>query len=101
MNRNRSTWCRSCAIAALLILWRPPIMAPSLLMALGQQQPTVASALYQQENAPSERRVEDLLSRMTEQEKALQLDLYIGATALVDQHSDKTHASSAAKFLPG
>ena len=59
-----------------------------------------ARALYEQENAPIEQRVNDLLSRMTLEEKVRQLDLYSGATALVDQHTDDTHAAQTAHFLP-
>jgi len=59
-----------------------------------------ASALYKQAGVPVERRVEDLLSRMTLEEKVRQLDLYSGATALVDVHADDTHAAATAHFLP-
>ncbi len=59
-----------------------------------------AHALYEQENAPIEQRVDDLLSRMTLEEKVRQLDLYSGATALVDKHTDDTHAAETAHFLP-
>ena len=59
-----------------------------------------ASALYKQAGVPVERRVEDLLSRMTLEEKVRQLDLYSGATALVDVHTDDTHAAATAHFLP-
>ncbi|MGB0052865.1 MAG: glycoside hydrolase family 3 N-terminal domain-containing protein, partial [Terracidiphilus sp.] len=44
--------------------------------------------------------MEDLLSRMTLEEKVRQLDLYSGATALVDKHTDGTHANADAIFLP-
>jgi beta-glucosidase len=37
---------------------------------------------------------------MTLEEKVRQLDLYSGATALVDKHTDSTHAAPAAVFLP-
>jgi beta-glucosidase len=36
---------------------------------------------------------------MTLEEKARQLDLYSGATALVDKHTDSTHAAPDAVFL--
>jgi beta-glucosidase len=61
---------------------------------------TDSSALYKQAGAPVEQRVEDLLSRMTLEEKVRQLDLYSGATALVDVHTDETHAAATAHFLP-
>jgi beta-glucosidase len=37
---------------------------------------------------------------MTLEEKVRQLDLYSGATALMDQHTDSTHAAAQAVFLP-
>jgi len=61
---------------------------------------TRSIALYKEANAPIERRIEDLLSRMTLEEKVRQLDLYSGATALVDTHTDETHADPQANFLP-
>jgi beta-glucosidase len=63
--------------------------------------PTESNALYKQPNAPIDRRVEDLISRMTQEEKVRQLDLYSGAMTLVDAHTDGTHAAAAAHFLPG
>jgi beta-glucosidase len=64
------------------------------------QQPPDAAAPYKQSGVPIERRVDDLLHRMTLEEKVRQLDLYSGATALVDKHTDDTHAASDAVFLP-
>jgi beta-glucosidase len=66
----------------------------------GAVRPTDSNALYKQPSAPIGRRVDDLLSRMTLDEKVRQLDLYSGATALVDLHTDGTHAASQAHFLP-
>ncbi len=60
-----------------------------------------AATPYKQSEVPVERRVDDLLHRMTLEEKVRQLDLYSGATALVDKHTDDTHAASGAVFLPG
>lgn len=57
-------------------------------------------ALYRQKDLAIEKRIADLLSRMTVEEKVRQLDLYSGATALVDQHTDSTHAATQAVFLP-
>ena len=56
--------------------------------------------LYQQSSAPIERRLDDLLGRMTLEEKARQLDLYSGAKDLVSAHSDDTHATADAVFVP-
>ncbi|MGA9424957.1 MAG: glycoside hydrolase family 3 N-terminal domain-containing protein, partial [Terracidiphilus sp.] len=55
---------------------------------------------YKQASAPVEQRVRDLLQRMTPEEKVRQLDLYSGATELVNKHSDETHASPDATFQP-
>lgn len=59
-----------------------------------------ADAIYKQKGAPIEQRINDLLSRMTLEEKVRQLDLYAGAKALVDKHSDNTHAAPDAVFDP-
>lgn len=56
--------------------------------------------VYKDAGAPVERRLSDLLSRMTLTEKARQLDMYAGATALVDKRLDDTHASPDAVFDP-
>lgn len=58
-------------------------------------------APYQQARLPIEERIENLLGLMTLEEKVRQLDLYSGATALMDKHLDETHAAHDAKFLPG
>jgi len=65
-----------------------------------QTQSREPRALYRQSELPIEQRLTDLLSRMTVEEKVRQLDLYAGATALVDQHTDSTHAAAQAVFLP-
>jgi beta-glucosidase len=57
-------------------------------------------ALYQRSDLGIEERVKDLLGRMTVEEKVRQLDLYSGATALVNKHLDETHAAHDARFLP-
>jgi beta-glucosidase len=59
-----------------------------------------AKAQYQRIDVPIEARVQDLLGRMTLEEKARQLDLYSGAMTLVDKHLDETHAAHDAVFLP-
>ncbi len=47
-----------------------------------------------------EERVEDLLDRMTIQEKVRQLDMYSSAREIMSAHSDDTHAAIDAEFLP-
>jgi len=59
-----------------------------------------SAALYQQANAPTESRVDDLLGRMTLEEKVRQLDMYHGATELMSAQSDGTHATLDAVLLP-
>jgi beta-glucosidase len=69
----------------------------------GQQAVQVVSpnALYKQRDAPIERRIDDLLGRMTLEEKARQLDLYAGAGTLEDRHTGNDHVALDAAFLPG
>jgi beta-glucosidase len=59
-----------------------------------------SSATYKRSDMSIDQRTNDLLRRMTLEEKARQLDLYSGATLLVDKHSDDTHATPDAVFLP-
>jgi beta-glucosidase len=68
--------------------------------AQGSQSGPSADAPYKQQSIAIEQRVTDLLSRMTLEEKARQLDLYSGATSFMDRHSDDTHAPADAAFLP-
>jgi beta-glucosidase len=56
--------------------------------------------LYKQSAAPLEARIEDLMRRMTLEEKARQLDMYSSAREIVDKHTDDTHAALDAVFLP-
>ena len=65
--------------------------------ALAQEQ---GSVLYRQADAPIEQRLDDLLSRMTLEEKVRQLDMYSGATGIMSAHSDSTHAARDAAFVP-
>ena len=57
---------------------------------------------YRQADLPVEQRVSDLLSRMTVEEKARQLDMYSGSDDFLtaDQKVDKTHAKADAVFDP-
>jgi len=59
-----------------------------------------AQPLYKQSTAPIEQRVEDLLRRMTLEEKVRQLDLYAAAGTLEDKHTGKEHVALDAGFLP-
>jgi beta-glucosidase len=61
----------------------------------GRNQP-----LYRSSHALIDQRVNDLLSRMTLDEKVRQLDLYSGAAGLLDKQKDSTHASADAVFVP-
>ncbi|HTU33298.1 MAG TPA: glycoside hydrolase family 3 N-terminal domain-containing protein [Candidatus Acidoferrum sp.] len=56
--------------------------------------------VYRQGSAPIERRIDDLMRRMTIEEKVRQLDMYSGADALMSEHSDSTHATPDAVFQP-
>ena len=56
--------------------------------------------VYRDATQPIEKRLDDLLSRMSLAEKVRQLDMYSSATAVMDKHSDETHATSDAVFLP-
>jgi beta-glucosidase len=76
------------------------VLSLSVVSGRAQQAPTAAGALYRQANAPVEARIDDLLGRMTLEEKVRQLDLYSGAKALVDKQRDPTHAAVDAVFLP-
>jgi beta-glucosidase len=85
-------WWREAALAGTLCLL-PASFA-------GQATATLPDALYRHADAPVEQRLDDLLSRMTLEEKVRQLDMYSSATAIVDKHSDETHAAPGSVFLP-
>jgi beta-glucosidase len=92
-------WCLDCArsrrqVGILLSL----CLLPASLRA--QTGGPAADALYRRAEVPVEKRLDDLLSRMTLDEKVRQLDMYSGATAIVDKHSDETHAAPDSVFLP-
>ena len=53
--------------------------------------------IYKCPTVPIERRVQDLVHRMTVPEKARQLDMYAGSD-FVDKHADGTHAAPDAQF---
>ena len=56
--------------------------------------------LYRQPKISVERRVQDLLGRMTVEEKVRQLDMYAAAKDLMDTHTDETHVAPSARFVP-
>jgi beta-glucosidase len=62
--------------------------------------PAQTQAPYKQSNLPIEERLRDLVSRMTLEEKARQLDMYAGVPDFVDKATDKTHAAPDATFQP-
>jgi beta-glucosidase len=62
--------------------------------------PAQKRPLYRDARAPIEARVDDLLGRMTLQEKVRQLDMYAGATSIMSRYKDKTHAAADALFVP-
>lgn len=63
-------------------------------------QSTAQAPLYKQSDAPVQARIDDLMRRMTLEEKARQLDMYSSAREIVDKHTDDTHAALNAVFLP-
>lgn len=86
------------AAGALCCLLAPGSQAAAGRARAGADQPQ--DPLYRHADAPVEERVYDLVRRMTLEEKVRQLDMYSGATAIVDKHSDETHATADAAFLP-
>jgi hypothetical protein len=82
----------SCAIA-LLVLIPVGALVHKLASAQEPKAHSEATPAYKRVAVPPEPRVRDLLSRMTLEEKARQLDLYSGATALINKRSDDTHAA--------
>jgi beta-glucosidase len=90
-SRIQRRWLLACVTASLLAM-------PALDSA--QQAPAASVPLYQQSSAPIEQRIEDLLARMTLEEKARQLDLYSAAKFIVDKATDETHAAQDASFVP-
>ena len=61
---------------------------------------TNQTPVYKQQGAPIEARIDDLMRRMTLEEKARQLDMYSSAREIVDKHTDDTHAAIDAAFQP-
>lgn len=59
-----------------------------------------SGALHRQSGVSVEKRIDDLMQRMTLAEKVRQLDMYSGAKDLMSQQDDPTHAAPQAVFLP-
>jgi beta-glucosidase len=77
-------------LAAILFLVSPHLAGT-------QSTPAVK---YKDARIPLEQRLDDLLSRMTPQEKARQLDMYSSAREIMSAHTDDTHAALDATFVP-
>ncbi|MGA7524585.1 MAG: glycoside hydrolase family 3 N-terminal domain-containing protein [Acidobacteriaceae bacterium] len=56
--------------------------------------------MYRHAGIPVEKRIDDLMGRMTLAEKVRQLDMYSGAKDLMSRRLDPTHAAPDAVFLP-
>ena len=97
-NIQLGTWLAGkkslCALGTIVIAFGTAVSC------LGQARGGTVDALYRHTDAPVEMRLDDLLSRMTLEEKVRQLDMYSSATAIVDKHTDETHAALDAVFLP-
>jgi beta-glucosidase len=76
------------------------LFGATLALGAGQRSGVSSIPVYRQPGEPVERRLDDLMRRMTPAEKVRQLDLYSGAKALVDRQTDETHAAPDAVFLP-
>lgn len=79
----------------------PAFFAAALTLTAAQRSAGPSVPLYRRAGEPVERRVDDLLRRMTVAEKVRQLDLYSGAKGLVDKQRNETHAAAGAVFVPG
>ena len=67
---------------------------------ISAQQAPGAAAIYRDARAPLESRVDDLLGRMTLEEKVRQLDMYHGAKEFMSAQLDESHAAPDAVFQP-
>ena len=65
-----------------------------------QQNHSQKPPLYKDASAPVEQRLNDLVQRMTSEEKVRQLDMYSSAREIMSAHIDDTHAALDAKFEP-
>ena len=100
--RKATAWgSRVVSPAGLSLLLISSILSPT--PGCAQKTPSTvppSNQSYRQANVPIEKRVDDLLRRMTLDEKVRQLDMYSGATSIMSDHSDGTHATADAVFLP-
>ena len=86
---GRAGWVTAC-----LLLWVFFVsLCPAPAFARGP-------VLYRQATVSTEQRLDDLLRRMTLEEKVRQLDMYSGATDVMSGHNDSTHAAPDAVFVP-
>ena len=81
-----------------VVLMLAALLAPA--MAQQAVPDSNSQAVYKRADAPIERRIDDLLGRMTLEEKARQLDLYAAAGVLEDKHTGNDHVALDAAFLP-
>lgn len=84
------------AVAATAVLAAAPVRSQQA------KPPKSPAPVYRQEHAPIEQRVEDLLRRMTLEEKVRQLDMYAGAHDLMDKQREgaANHAAADAVLAP-
>jgi beta-glucosidase len=93
MRRSKTCLIHPVSISCALVF-------ASFTAAPAQRSSPQVSPLYRRSSAPIGRRIDDLMLRMTLAEKVRQLDLYPGAKALVNTHTDDTHAAPEAAFMP-
>ena len=97
MCKFRRRFKRNGNIASGVAILFAGTLAPALIAARAA---TAEKPMYRDPTQPIEKRLDDLLSHMTIEEKVRQLDLYSSATAIMDKHSDETHATADAVFMP-
>lgn len=96
MRLDKLTWKATFLLTALLLCFRCSEGA-----AVRQHRSDVgALPLYKRQGVPLETRINDLMSRMTLQEKVRQLDMFRGNRNLMSKHLNGTHAAPDAVFLP-
>ncbi len=94
--RKRIFLLKSCVFAGIVLA-----LSACATTLLAQESSTKENSIpLYQANAPIENRVNDLLGRMTLEEKVRQLDMYHGATELMSAQLDGTHATLNAVLVP-